>query len=123
MIDSDTPNPPPTPVLRDPAGLSDLVDWGPVPTMIEGQSHTSGQLLHKGPGGLPEAGVWVCTPGRWRCEVERDEFCHFLSGRCTYTRSTGEVIEIEAGTTVWFAAGWEGVCEVRETVRKVYVIR
>ena len=38
-----------TPVLQDPCAITDVVDWGDVPTMIEGQSRTSGVLLHKGP--------------------------------------------------------------------------
>ncbi|NIA68046.1 cupin domain-containing protein [Pelagibius litoralis] len=110
-------------VLQNPVEVDDLVDWGPIPTMIEGRSVTSGRLLHKGPEGSPESGIWVCTPGTWRCEVERDEFCHFLLGRCTYTHDNGEVIEIEPDTIAFFPAGWAGTCAVRETVRKVYMIR
>jgi uncharacterized protein len=100
---------------------SGLQDWGAVPEMIEGQSHASGVLLHKGEDGS-EAGVWVCTPGFWRCHVERDEFCHFLQGRCTYTHESGEEIEVGPDTTAFFPAGWRGACRVRETVRKVYAI-
>lgn len=112
-----------TPVLRDPVALTELKDWGPIPTMLEGQSHTSGVLLHRGDGGESECGVWVCTPGYWRCEVTRDEFCHFLAGRCVYTRDDGELIEIQPGTVAFFPAGWRGTCRVLETVRKVYMIR
>ena len=69
-------------------------DWGVIPTMIEGQSHTSGLLLFKGPNGESETGIWICTPGYWNCHVINDEFCHFLAGRATYTHESGEVIEI-----------------------------
>ncbi|AHY45413.1 putative enzyme of the cupin superfamily [Rubrobacter radiotolerans] len=100
-----------------------LADWGIVPEAIEGESRASGVLIHKGRGGSPEAGVWVCTPGFWRLCVERDEFCHFLEGRCTYTHESGEVIEIEPDTSAFFPAGWTGTCRVRETVRKAYMIR
>lgn len=113
----------PTPMLRDPTGAADLVDWGPVPTMIEGQSRTSGILLHKGPDGSPESGIWICTPGLWDCQVTRDELCHFLAGRCTYTHESGEVIEITPDTAAFFPEGWKGTCRVHETVRKVYMIR
>ena len=112
-----------TSVLRHPGTLADLQDWGPVPTMIEGMSLTSGVLLHKGPNGDSECGVWECTPGTWACHVTRDEFCHFLVGRCTYTHDSGEVIEIAPDTVAFFPAGWRGTCRVRETVRKVYMIR
>ena len=101
----------------------DIVDWGAVPTMIEGESRTSGFLLHKGPEGRSETGVWICTPGFWNCHVTSDEMCMFLKGRCTYTHEDGEVIEIEPGTAAFFPEGWKGTCRVHETVRKVYMIR
>ena len=112
-----------TPVLQNPCGISELTDWGPVPTMIEGQSDTSGVLLHKGPVGESETGIWVCTPGYWHCHVTADEFCHFLLGRCTYTHESGEVIEIEPDTAAFFPKDWKGTCRVHETVRKIYMIR
>ncbi len=110
-------------VMTDPLSITDLVDWGPIPTMLEGQSLTSGRLLWKGPGGRPEAGLWVCTPGRWACHVTADEFCHFLAGRATYVHDSGEVIEIFPDTAAFFPEGWRGECTVHETVRKVYMIR
>ena len=112
-----------TPIMRDPLAEGDLVDWGEVPTMIEGHSMTSGKILHKGDGGRSECGIWLCTPGKWVCEVTADEFCHFLEGRCTYTHESGEVIEIEPDTAAFFEEGWKGTCVVHETVRKVYMIR
>jgi hypothetical protein len=111
------------PHLSDPLALDDPVDWGVVPTMLEGESHQSGVLLHKGPNGESECGVWICTPGYWECKVTHDEFCHFLEGRCTYTHESGEVIEVEPGTVAFFPAGWNGVCRVHRTVRKVYMVR
>ena len=111
------------PHIADAAGWAgELADWGPVAEPVEGVSRTSGVLLHKGPGGSPEAGIWVCTPGTWRCHVTADELCHFLAGRCTYTHDSGEVIEIAPGTAAFFPRGWTGTCRVHETVRKVYMI-
>lgn len=112
-----------TPVMQGPEEISDVVDWGAIPTMIEGESRTSGKLLFKGPGNSPESGVWICTPGLWECHVTADELCHFLSGRCTYTHETGDVIEIEPDTAAFFPKDWKGTCRVHETVRKVYMIR
>jgi uncharacterized cupin superfamily protein len=109
--------------LENPLEQTGLADWGPVPTLIEGSSHTSGLLLHRGRDGESECGLWRCTPGRWDCHVTRDEFCHFLAGRCTYVRDDGEVIEITPGTIAFFARDWKGVCTVHETVTKVYMIR
>ena len=112
----------PAALLRDPMSQTALVDWGVIPTMIEGASHTSGKLLHKGPGGRSECGIWRCTPGRWHCHVTRDEFCHFLDGRSTYVHESGEVIEIAPDTVAFFPQDWRGVCTVHETVTKVYMI-
>lgn len=116
-------DPMPTPAWKNPLALTDLVDWGVIPTMIEGQSRTSGKLLHKGPDGRSECGLWVCTPGKWECHVTRDEFCHFLEGRCTYVHESGEVIEIVPDTAAFFPQDWKGVCTVHETIKKVYMIR
>lgn len=112
-----------TPHLPGVSAIADLDDWGDIPGAIEGRSHTSGKLLHKGPDGRPECGLWVCTPGKWRCEVTEDEFCHFLEGRCTYIHDDGRSLEIVPDTAAFFPKGWKGVCTVHETVRKVYMIR
>jgi len=108
--------------LLDPLAQTGHVDWGVIPTMIEGKSHTSGKLLHKGPNGRSECGIWRCTPGKWQCHVTRDEFCHFLAGRCTYVHESGEVIEIAPDTVAFFPENWRGVCTVYEQVTKVYMI-
>jgi len=103
--------------------VGELTDWGVVPTIIEGESRTSGVVLHEGANGESEAGIWICTPGYWKCHVTADEFCHFLAGRCTYTHASGDVIEIEPDTAAFFPKGWKGTCRVHETIRKVYMIR
>jgi uncharacterized cupin superfamily protein len=102
--------------------FADLVDWGAQPNCLEGQSHSSGRLLFKGPGNQPECGIWVCTPGRWRLSIPRDEFCHFVAGRATYRSDTGEVIEVTPGTAILFPAGWTGECTVHDTMRNIYLL-
>ena len=114
-------------VMRGAARIQELLDWGPIATRERTESapavsRTRGALLYRGPDGAPEAGIWECTPGDWECQVARDEFCHFLSGRCVYTHDSGERTELGAGDVAFFPAGWSGRCEVNETVRKVYVI-
>jgi uncharacterized protein len=114
-----------TPVLRDALTAGPLADWGLVSTIIEGSSRTAGIRMSREPGPerRSESGVWTCTSGTWICGVSRDEFCHFIAGRATYTHSSGDIIEIEPDTLACFPAGWIGVCEVHETVRKVFMIR
>jgi len=98
-------------------------DWGVIPTMIEGESRTSGILLSRDPDMKAESGIWICTPGFWRCEVVSAEYCHFLSGRSTYVHESGETIEIRPDTLAFFPKGWKGTCRVHETIRKVYMIQ
>ena len=101
---------------------SDLVDWGVQPDALSGNSHSTGRLVHKGPGNIPETGIWVCTPGKWTLSIPRDELCHFVAGRATYVRDTGEVIEVRAHTVVMFPGGWTGTCTVHETMRNIYIL-
>ncbi len=100
----------------------DLLDWGKQPDMIEGQSLSTGRLLHKGPDNQPETGVWVCTPGTWRLSLPRDEFCHFVAGRAIYRSDAGEVIEVGPGTCVLFPQGWAGTCEITDKLRNIYML-
>ena len=111
------------PIMRKAIEVTRTVDWGVVPTMLEGRGHTSGRILHKGSNGESECGLWICTPGKWECHVTRDEFCHFLEGRCTYVHESGEVIEVTPDTAAFFPQDWKGVCTVHETVKKLYMIR
>ncbi len=102
----------------------DLVDWGGHLEPIDGRSMNTGRLLWKGEeDGLPEAGVWICTPGSWRLDLPRDELCHFVSGKATYSSDDGEVIEVVPHTVVHFREGWSGTVTVHETIRSVYMLR
>ena len=110
-------------VLQDPTSLASVADWGAVPTLIEGSSHTSGVMLYRRPDRSSEPGVWMCTPGYWNCHVTSDEYCHFIEGYCTYVHESGEVIEITPDTLAFFPKDWKGTCRITETVRKIYMIR
>jgi uncharacterized protein len=110
------------PHLHQASTRTDLVDWGAQPDVLEGASHSTGRLVHKGPNNQPESGIWVCTPGRWRLAIPRDELCHFVAGRATYRSDDGEVIEVSAATVVMFPAGWTGECTVHETIRNIYML-
>ncbi|RWP95668.1 cupin domain-containing protein [Mesorhizobium sp.] len=110
------------PHLHQASTRTDLIDWGAQPDPLEGASHSTGRLVHKGPSNQPESGIWVCTPGRWRLAIPRDELCHFVAGRATYRSNDGEVIEVSAATVVMFPAGWAGECTVHETIRNIYML-
>ena len=67
-------------------------------------------------------GVWECSPGRWRRQVLQAEFCHFLSGRATFTPDEGEPLEIAAGDVVHFPERSLGVWDIHEPSRKVFMV-
>ncbi|MEO4049337.1 cupin domain-containing protein [Pseudomonas sp. CAU 1711] len=69
-----------------------------------------------------EAGVWECSPGRWRRQIVQQEFCHFIAGRCTFTPDGGAPIEIRAGDVLMLPANTCGVWDIQETLRKSYVL-
>ena len=97
----------------------EMTDWGSHLEPIDGRSMNRGRLLWKGEDGLPEASLWICTPGSWRLTLPRDEMRHFLSGRAVYKAGDGEVIEVDPGTVVHFHEDWTGKVEVSETLRSV----
>ncbi|WP_426411733.1 cupin domain-containing protein [Bradyrhizobium ganzhouense] len=68
------------------------------------------------------AGVWECSPGRWRRQVAEAEFSTFLSGHCTFTPDGGLTIILDAGDSVYFHPNTNGEWNIIEPVRKAYVI-
>ncbi|MGE4481903.1 cupin domain-containing protein [Acidocella sp.] len=110
------------PHIQNATGFPALKDWGAQPDALEGQSRSSGRLLYKAHETGSESGLWVCTPGRWRLRIERDEFCHFISGHALYRSDEGEATEITPGTAILFPAGWTGECLVTETIRNLYFL-
>jgi uncharacterized cupin superfamily protein len=67
-------------------------------------------------------GVWECSPGRWRRQVQQAEFCHFLAGECTFFPDEGEPLEIAAGDVVYFPPKSGGTWEIRTASRKVFIV-
>ncbi len=70
----------------------------------------------------PDAGVWECTPGKWRRAIKSAEFARFVAGRCKFHPDGGETIEINAGDSVYFPANTSGTWEVIDTVRKTFFL-
>lgn len=70
------------------------------------------------------AGEWCCETGAWRIAFadNKDEFFHVISGRLRITDPTGRACEFAPGDSGIIPAGFSGVFEVLEPVRKHYVI-
>ncbi|AOK63478.1 cupin domain-containing protein [Burkholderia ubonensis] len=72
--------------------------------------------------GANRSGLWECTPGRFERQLANAEVMHILSGACTFTPAGEAPREIRAGDTLFFPANTVGVWDIRETLRKVYVV-
>jgi uncharacterized cupin superfamily protein len=70
-----------------------------------------------------QCGVWEVTPGEFEGEnAGFGEHMHVLAGDATVTSADGTTVELRPGVTFVARAGWRGRWDVRETVRKIYVI-
>ena len=68
------------------------------------------------------AGTWECDPGVLKLDLDVTEFCHILKGHWVLTSDSGKVTEVKAGDSFVFPKGWKGTAEVKETIRKVYMM-
>ena len=106
-----------------PADLAgQLTAWGPRVGADRGDPQMSGRVFLEGDG-LPDVGVWECTPGSWEVTDRPDtEIVHILAGRAVISDAAGEEREVATGDVLMLPRGWSGRWDVLETVRKLYVI-
>ncbi|GAB7529666.1 cupin domain-containing protein [Pseudomonas sp. 3A(2025)] len=67
-------------------------------------------------------GIWESSPGVFRRHLKNREFSHILSGWCIFTPDGGEPVTLKAGDAVLFPENCEGIWDIRETLRKTYVL-
>lgn len=69
-------------------------------------------------------GVWACQPGAWKISfhADRHEFFQVLEGRLRIADETGAAREYGPGDAAIIPAGFRGVFEVLEPVKKRYVM-
>lgn len=67
-------------------------------------------------------GFWECSPGRFRRQVAEAEYSYVISGEGSFTPDDGETIEFRAGDVLYFTANTQGTWEIRQTLRKTYLI-
>jgi uncharacterized cupin superfamily protein len=95
----------------------------PVTSPIGEVVSTTRTALTQAPSGQGVSiGIWECTPGVWRRQVAKREFSYFISGHCFFTPDGQAPIELRAGDSVYFPANCMGAWDVRENVRKSYLI-
>jgi len=85
---------PPITVLRDtqPLPVVDACKW----ERIEGEPHTVNLNAYTSDDGSKIMGTWICTPGKWRVDYVKWEYCHFQEGYSIITPDGQEPIHLKA---------------------------
>lgn len=113
----------PITLLKQSHALSGLQDEGAVVRPLSAPTATTrGRPVELEGAGNNRSGIWECTPGRFERQLVNAEVMHILAGACTFTPTGGETLEITAGDTLFFPAHTTGVWDIRQTLRKVYVV-
>lgn len=112
-------------IIRQSATAPDLQDHGIVAVPLSAPACALRGLdvaIPQRPG--TETGLWECSPGRFQRQVASGEVMHILAGAgCFLPEASGaEPVEFRAGDTLFFPPDTRGVWEIRETVRKLYVM-
>ncbi|MBV8465354.1 MAG: DUF861 domain-containing protein [Burkholderiales bacterium] len=91
------------------------LDGNPLRTTWNHFTNDSGEVF---------SGVWACEKGSWRIEFgeREDEFFFVTEGRCRVIDEAGKAVEVGAGQSLVIPAGFKGVFEVIEPMKKHYVI-
>ena len=107
-------------VFKQSATFGPLEPKGPVPKPLSDQiCHTSAVNFQlEG----ARSGIWEATPGSYARHIAEGEVMHILSGSCSFTPEQGEKLEIRAGDTLYFPPNTHGVWDIREPLRKVFVV-
>lgn len=92
--------------------------------LIAGDPMRTTWELYAPPGGDISCGIWACEMGAWRIAFDErsDEYFHVLSGRIRITDAEGCAREFGPGDACVIPAGFAGVFEVLEPVKKHYVM-
>ncbi|WP_087691673.1 cupin domain-containing protein, partial [Pandoraea sp. PE-S2R-1] len=71
-----------------------------------------------------DCGEWTCEPGAWRIAfgAHRQEYFSVIEGRIRISDLDGNASEFGPGDACVIPAGFEGVFEVVEPVRKHFVM-
>lgn len=102
--------------------LGGLEDWGSAALPgHEGVRESGKQYVIAGSEAV-DTGVFECSPGTYRRGVKQAEVMHLLSGSGSITPDRESAIHFRGGDTLFFEAKTEGLWQVDETMRKIYVI-
>ena len=93
-------------------------DW-----ILGGTPEAKAKMLFRSQDWLQSIVVWECTAGRFNWHYNKDEILFVVSGQAVLTNESGEEREFGPGDVVFFPAGVSCTWLVRDTLRKVAVVR
>lgn len=67
-------------------------------------------------------GIWECSPGKFKRMVPQAEYSYFLCGEGSFTPDGGAPVHFRAGDMIYFQANTQGVWDIKQTIRKAYLI-
>jgi hypothetical protein len=102
--------------------LGGLEDWGTASLPGKDAVRVSGKQYVIPGNEAIDTGVFECSPGTYRRVVKQAEVMHLLSGSGSFTPDGEPAVHFRGGDTMFFEANTEGLWQVDETMRKIYVI-
>lgn len=92
--------------------------------LVQGDPARTTWTHYGAPSGDFDCGIWACEPGAWRIAFPpgKEEFFHVISGRLRIRDEAGNAREFGPGDACVIPAGFQGVFEVIEPVRKHFVV-
>lgn len=91
--------------------------------LVSGDPQERGRSLYADQTAQLDAGVWECEPNKHFLEAAPyDEFVYLLEGRIDVTDAAGNVETFKAGDSFVMPRGCQCTWDVKEPVRKLYVV-
>ena len=104
------------------AGL-EPTDYIPADGLQSGEPKERGRSFYVDQTGQLDAGVWECEPNKHVIEsAPYDEFVYLLEGRIDVIDDNGAVETYKAGDSFVMPRGCKCTWDVKEPVRKLYVV-
>jgi len=104
------------------AGL-EPTDYIPPEGLLSGDPRERGKSFYADQTGQLDAGVWACEPNKHVLEAAPyDEFVYLLEGRIDVIDEDGGVESYRAGDSFMMPRGCKCTWDVKEPVRKLYVV-
>ena len=112
-------------VISPDAAIASLQDRGPVKLPVgEPVCMIRGVDVNIPERPAVDTGFWECSPGKFRRPVDTGEVMYILEGAGSFTPDgeDAQTFEFKAGDSLFFPPFTRGVWDIREKVRKLYVM-